>query len=89
MAHTAQLDEENKVIQVIVISNEIENPEQFATNLLGGRWLQTSYNANIRKNFAGIGYTYDENRDAFIAPKPIEGEWILNEETCLWEKVNQ
>jgi hypothetical protein len=47
-------------------------------------WKQTSYNNNIRKNYAGIGYTYDSQRDAFIAPKPYNS-WILNEDTCIWE----
>ena len=51
---------------------------------LGGTWVQTSYNATIRKNYAGIGYTFDETRDAFIAPKPF-ASWILDEETCRWE----
>jgi len=48
------------------------------------QWIQTSYNNNIRKNYAGIGYSYDEARDAFIPPKPFDS-WILNEETCNWE----
>jgi hypothetical protein len=51
---------------------------------LEGKWHQTSYNSNFRKHFAGIGCTYDVNRDAFIAPKPFNS-WILNEETCEWE----
>jgi hypothetical protein len=57
----------------------------FLTKLqLIGVWKQTSYNNNIRKNYAGVGYTYDSNRDAFIAPKPYNS-WILNEQTCLWD----
>jgi hypothetical protein len=83
MAHAAQLNDENTVIQVIVISNDIENPEQFATDLFGGNWKQTSYNGTIRKNFAGIGFTYDESRDAFIPPEP-EGNIGFDEETCRW-----
>ena len=83
MAHAAQLNDENTVIQVIVISNDIENPEQFATDLFGGNWKQTSYNGTIRKNFAGIGFTYDESRDAFIPPEP-EGNIVFDEETCRW-----
>ena len=53
---------------------------------LGGRWYQTSYNGRIRKNYAGIGYFFDRNRNAFIPPKP-EGNFVLNEETCLWDEV--
>ena len=96
MAHFAQLDENNIVTQVIVVSNEDikdsignENEEvgiAFCKNLLGRDtiWKQTSYNNSIRKNYAGIGFTYDATRDAFIAPKPFNS-WILNETTCLWE----
>ena len=94
MAHFAQLNEENLVTQVIVVANEdtadqdgVENEAigiEFCTNLLGGRWVQTSYNANIRKNYAGIGYKYDATLDAFIPPQPF-ASWILNEETAQWE----
>ena len=94
MAHFAQLNEENLVTQVIVVANEdtadqdgVENEAigiAFCTNLLGGRWVQTSYNANIRKNYAGIGYKYDATLDAFIPPQPFES-WTLNEETAQWE----
>ena len=94
MAHFAQLNDENLVTQVIVVANEdtadkdgVENEAigiEFCTNLLGGRWVQTSYNANIRKNYAGIGYKYDATLDAFIPPQPFES-WILNEETAQWE----
>ena len=96
MAHFAQLDENNIVTQVIVVSNEDikdsignENEEvgiAFCRNLLGRDtiWKQTSYNNSIRKNYAGIGFTYDAIRDAFIAPKPFNS-WILNESTCIWE----
>jgi hypothetical protein len=96
MAHFAQLDENNIVTQVIVVSNEDikdsignENEEvgiAFCKNLLGRDtiWKQTSYNNSIRKNYAGIGFTYDATRDAFIAPKPFNS-WILNESTCIWE----
>jgi len=94
MAHFAQLNDENLVTQVIVVANEdtadqdgVENEAigiEFCTNLLGGRWVQTSYNANIRKNYAGIGYKYDETLDAFIPPQPFES-WTLNEETAQWE----
>jgi len=94
MAHFAQLDENNIVTQVIVVNNQelldennIEQEEKgiaFCQSLLGGNWKQTSYNANIRKNYAGAGYTYDAQRDAFIPPKPFES-WILDEDTCRWE----
>ena len=94
MAHFAQLNEDNLVTQVIVVANQdtadkdgVENEAigiEFCTNLLGGRWVQTSYNANIRKNYAGIGYKYDATLDAFIPPQPFES-WTLNEETAQWE----
>jgi hypothetical protein len=93
MAHFAQI-ENNIVTQVIVVANEEildENGQEseqkgidFCSNLLGGTWKQTSYNAKIRKNYAGIGYTYDANKDAFIPPKPFES-WVLNEDTYNWE----
>jgi len=90
MAHFAKLGIGNKIIKVAVVSNDIAITEQagidFLNNLYGSRdvWKQTSYNENIRKNYASIGYTYDEDRDAFISPKPY-ASWILNEETCRWE----
>lgn len=93
MAHFAKLDENNIVLEVNVVSNDVldssreeESGIEFLTEWSGGyiNWKQTSYNGNIRKNYAGIGYTYDEARDAFIPPKPFDS-WILNEETCLWE----
>lgn len=88
MAHAAKLDENNVITQVIVISNDYEpNVEQFATELLGGVWKQTSYNANFRKNYAGIGFSYDETLDAFIPPKCHE-EAVLNETTAQWECAN-
>ena len=93
MAHFAQL-ENNVVTQVIVVSNKDTSNEQgvedenigiaFCSNLLGGTWKQTSYNGNIRKNYAGVGYTYDEGRNAFIAPKPYNS-WLLDETTCQWK----
>lgn len=95
MAHAAELNENNEVIRVIVVHNDYEpNVEAWATEWAGGGiWKQTSYNSNIRKNYAGIGYTYDEERDAFIPPKPDdftdeEGNsftFTLNEETCQWD----
>lgn len=87
MAHWAEIDENNVVLRVTVGSND--DPDegyQWLIDNLGGTWIKTSYNGNIRKNFAGVGYIYDEIRDAFIPPQPQEeGEWVLNEETCLWE----
>ena len=93
MAHFAQLDENNIVTQVIVINNEDcldkDGNEYevigaaFCAKLLGGDWKQTSYNGNLRKNYAGIGFAYDNIRDAFIAPQPY-ASWILDEETCQW-----
>ena len=80
MAHYAMLDENNVVTQVIVGKNEGEDGidwEQY----YGGK--QTSYNGKIRKNYAGIGYKYDVQRDAFIPPQPFPS-WVLNENTCLW-----
>ena len=91
MAHFAQIDENNIVTQVLVINNTQEHRGQefLANDLnLGGTWVQTSYNGNIRKNFAGIGYTYDLVRDAFISQKPEEGNWELDEETCQWKETN-
>ncbi len=90
MAHFAKLGVGNKVLRVSVVSNDIATTEQvgidFLNNLYGSRdvWKQTSYNGNIRKNFAGIGFKYDQTRDAFIPPKPFNS-WTLNETTCLWE----
>jgi hypothetical protein len=89
MAHFAKLGTGNIVEQVIVVSNDIAITEQagvdFINKLYNTRdvWKQTSYNNKIRKNYAGIGYSYDQSRDAFIAPKPFNS-WILNEDTCLW-----
>ena len=84
MAHFAELDENNIVVQVLVTDNDHPNEGyDWLVDTFGGRWVQTSYNATFRKNFAGTGFTYDEDRDAFIAPKPFES-WTLDEETCQW-----
>jgi hypothetical protein len=98
MAHFAQLDETNIVTQVIVVHNNelldngVESEAKgiaFCQSLLGGTWVQTSYNGNIRKNYAGIGYIYDPVRDAFIAPKAnCHNEETLDEETCRWVCTN-
>lgn len=96
MAHFAQLDENNVVIQVIVVDdketrdvNGIEHEAlgiAFCKRMFGidTRWLQTSYNGNIRVRYAGIGYTFLENEDAFIGPKPYDS-WSLNSETLEWD----
>ena len=104
MAHFAELDSNNRVIRVVVVSNNelldssgTEHEHlgvQFCQSLFGGHWKQASYNTwgnthafggtPFRKNYAGIGYTFDEGRDAFIPPKPFPS-WLLNEETCRWE----
>lgn len=87
MAHAAHIDNDGIVTSVIVVPDEQENRIQdfLANDLgLGGTWIQTSYNGNIRKNYAGIGYSYDQVRDAFIPPKCHEVA-ILNEDTCRWD----
>jgi hypothetical protein len=94
MAHFAKLDKNNVVIFVTAGSDEDNGKEAELTARTGDVYKQTSYNTYggvhtlggtpFRKNYAGIGYTYDEGRDAFIPPKPFNS-WILNEDTCLWE----
>lgn len=87
MSHFAQLDENNIVINVVKCDNEDPNGDegyQWLIDNFGGRWVQTSYNSNFRKNYAGIGYTYDESRDAFIPVEPTKGEYTLDEDTCRW-----
>jgi hypothetical protein len=108
MAHYAELNENNIVLQVLVVrdqdtldksGNESEDiGRMYLNNLLGGRWIKTSYNTfgnqhsnngtPLRGNYAGIGYTYDPFRDVFIPPKPEDpnnpDRYVLNEKTCLW-----
>lgn len=89
MAHYAFLNSNNIVTEVITGINETElieglHPEEWYGNFRNQTCKRTSYNNNIRKNYAGIGYTYDLERDAFIAPKPFD-KWVLNETTCQWE----
>jgi hypothetical protein len=96
MASFAKLGTGNIVEQVISINNavitDVNGVEQeqlgldFINKLYNTRdvWKQTSYNGNFRKNYAGIGFNYDQTRDAFIPPKPFNS-WVLNEDTCLWE----
>ncbi|NDB61910.1 hypothetical protein EB001_26235 [bacterium] len=96
MAHFAKLDDHNIVLDVNVVNNDtIDNlpfPESepvgvaFLTEWSGGytNWKQTSYNANFRKNYAGVNFVYDATLDAFIPPKPYPS-WLLNTQTCLWQ----
>ena len=94
MAHFAKLDENNVVTEVHVVANKdtsdangVEKEyigQAFLEKLFGGTWKQTSYNGNIRKNYAGIGYTYNADIDAFVPPKPF-ASWTLNTETAQWE----
>jgi hypothetical protein len=95
MAHFAKIGLNNIVTEVLVVANretmDAQGNEQesigieFLKTLTGHEtWIQTSYNGNIRKNFAGVGYTYDEQRDAFISSKPF-ASWTLNETTCRWD----
>ena len=97
MAHFAEIDDTNTVVRVLVISDDQEHRGQdfLAEDLgLGGTWIKTSYNTAggihllggtpFRKNYAGVGYVYDSERDAFIAPQPFPS-WMLNEESCVWE----
>jgi hypothetical protein len=94
MAHFAQLNESNVVTQVIVVHNNeliedgVKSEDKgiaFCQSLFPGTtWIQTSYNGNMRKNYAGQGFTYDAQLDAFIPPQPYPS-WVLNTETCQWE----
>jgi hypothetical protein len=94
MAHFCQLDENNVVTQVIVVANSdtadatgVEKKHigiAFCERLLGGTWKQTSYNGSIRKNYAGLGYTYNTDIDAFVPPQPF-ASWLLNETTAQWD----
>lgn len=98
MAHFAEINDYFVVLRVIVVDNRVITDEngveheskgvEYCRNLLGGTWIQTSFNEKFRKNFAHPGYVYDAGRNAFIPPKPTVGEslgeWIFNEETCKW-----
>ena len=94
MAHFAKLDENNVVTQVIVVANSDTSDASgvekehigaaFCEKLFGGTWKQTSYNGNVRKNYAGIGFTYNADIDAFVPPQPF-ASWTLNNETAQWE----
>ena len=87
MAHFAELDENDVVLRVLVVpDNQEHRGHEFLSGDLGlgGTWVQTSYNAKMRKNYAGEGMKFDRTRDAFIAPQPYPS-WTLNELTCIWE----
>jgi hypothetical protein len=97
MAHFAEIDENNIVTRVLVVNDaDAADGQNFLANTLdlGGTWIQTSYNTSggvhanggtpLRKNYAGIGYSYDAVRDAFIPSKPF-ASWLLNDATCLWD----
>lgn len=101
MAHFAELDENNIVVRVIVVDNNVlldgygKESEvigiDFCKSLFGQdtTWIQTSYNGTMRKNYAGIGFTYDKTRNAFIPPAP-EGEgWTFDEDLCKWRNIAQ
>jgi len=94
MAHFAEINDQSIVQQVVVVANDVllgeNNVEQealgvsFCEQIFGGSWKQTSYNGNFRKNFAGVGYSYDATRNAFLPPRPF-ASWTLDEETCHWQ----
>ena len=94
MAHFAEINDQSIVQRVVVVANDVlldENGVEqealgvsFSEQLFGGSWKQTSYNSNFRKNFAGVGFSYDAARNAFLAPRPFVS-WTLNEETCQWQ----
>ena len=80
MSHFAEIDKDNVVQRVIVAEQDFINSGAVGDSF---NWVQTSYNNNFRKNYAGVGYTYDKTRDAFIAPKPYPS-WMLDDDTCKW-----
>lgn len=84
MAHFAELDDNNVVLRVVVTDNAYPNEGyDWLVETFGGRWIQTSYSGSFRKNFAAVGFTYNEALDAFIEPKPFES-WTLDETRCVW-----
>lgn len=86
MAHFCEIDQNNIVLRVVVVDDAVEDDGvNWCKDFFGGgEWVQTSYNATFRKNYAGIGYTYDATRDAFIPPQPYPS-WVLDEVTCQWD----
>lgn len=92
MAHWAEIDDNNKVIRVLVGDNNDpagDEGYQWLIDNLGGTWIKTSYNGNIRYNYAGVGYTYDPIDDAFIAPAPCEHDELLLNDKKQWECTNE
>jgi hypothetical protein len=100
MAHFAELDANSLVLRVIVVGNEmlLENSQEseakgiaFCKQLFGEdtNWIQTSYNGSFRKNYAGVGHTYDASRNAFIPQKPEGDGWMLDEDLCIWRNPEQ
>ncbi len=98
MAHWAEIDDTNTVVRVLVTSNDLpDEGEAWLNDTFGGRWIKTSYNTlagihvyggtPFRGNYAGIGHTYDETLDAFIPPKPVEGEYTLDTNIFQWVPV--
>jgi len=83
MSHWAEIDNNNTVLRVLVGPNYGDEGYQWFVDNLGGTWVKTSYNGNIRKNYAGVGYSYDPTLDAFISPK-CHDEAVLDETTCIW-----
>ena len=86
MSHWAELDDDNVVVRILVGDNNDPNGDecyQWLIDNLGGRWIQTSYNNNFRVRYAGIGYFYDETKDAFIPPKSFES-WVFDDVSCDW-----
>ena len=86
MSHFAEVNDQNIVLRVVVGDNNDPNGDegyQWLLDNFGGTWIKTSYNSKIRKNYAGVGFIYDEQRDAFIAPEP-EGNIGFDEATCRW-----
>jgi hypothetical protein len=94
MAHFAEIDSNNVVLRVVVVDNkDTSTPDgtevesigvAFCQRLFGGNWLKTSYNGNVRKNYAGMGYTYNAGLNAFVPPKPFNS-WVLNNDTAQWD----
>jgi hypothetical protein len=94
MAHFAQLDSNDTVVRIMAIANKdtadengVENEKigkEFCSKMFGGNWVQTSYNHNKRKRYAGIGMTYDKTLDAFIPPGPPFSSWVLDRDACEW-----
>ena len=85
MAHFAEIDENNLVIRVLVTDNDAPNEgHDWLVENLGGTWIKTSYNGKIRKNFAGIGFTYNEELDSFVAPQPFSS-WKLDKRNSRWK----